>query len=56
MDATHCSQIAERTGSLEILLYPYLQSPFGRLNAVLRDKYQDGTNVILDIEELSSCE
>ena len=29
----HCSQSAERTGSLKILLYPYLLSPFGHLNA-----------------------
>ena len=33
IDATHCSQIAERAGSLKILLYPCLLSPFGRLNA-----------------------
>ena len=33
MDATHCSQVAERTGSLKILLYLCLPSPFGRLNA-----------------------
>ena len=33
MDATHCSQAAERTGSLKILLYPYLLNPCGRLNA-----------------------
>ena len=33
MDAIHCSPTAERTGSLKILLYPYLLNPCGRLNA-----------------------
>ena len=33
MDELHCSQEAERAGSLKILLYPYLLNPCGRLNA-----------------------